>query len=629
MKAEKYNLINSLLKKKEELKGESRISLIGQGDFPGANNLTRSEMNIKHRTQHLAITEPEFPFLYDGKENVMGEFSTFYKKTDKTYRVINIIKKYNELLKGKCYIGLYFLYCEDDDSYIVVERKEVENLTENYGFEYKNDYLDACEKGDIIKPGTVLFSSSSYDEDMNTGIGVNARILYAPHPAVQDDALVISESFAKRMCTDQVTTKIIPLSENSILLNLYGDEKEYKGLPDIGEYVKNEIIGVTRNIKENRMFSDFRDSSLDLINLQSDQVFYGDGEVIDINVYCNNPNIKVNKVNKQIVRYYNDAKWFYSEVYKTCKSIINSGSKNIDNGINRWMKKAMNYLDMKAQWAFNDNVFSNIMIELLIRKRENIKIGRKLVGRHGNKCVTSNILPDDEMPFLCDDSWTDEYGVEHPKGDVERVEIITNPLAIVNRTIPMVLYESSVTFITDKIRKHCKTLKTNEEKINLILDILKMLNEEQGNEVENVYNGLSSYEQKKFIESCINKGIYVRWEAFSESDKLRDKIIAIYQKYGDILKPYKVFIPKKKWGRDIYIGEGAIGFQYILLLKQSGESGFSVRSTGAISDESLPEKSYKNKIGKLWHSETPIRFGEWKCFMLTLNFSNCGKLLRA
>lgn len=249
--------------------------------------------------------------------------------------------------------------------------------------------------------------------------------------------------------------------------------------------------------------------------------------------------------------------------------------------------------------------------------------------RHGNKCVTSNILPDDEMPFLCNDSWTDEYGVEHPKGDIERVEIITNPLAIVNRTIPMVLYESSVTFITDKIRKHCKTLKTNEEKLNLILDVLKMFNEEQGNEVENIYNGLSSYEQKKFIESCINKGIYIRWEAFSESDKLRDKIIAIYQKYSNILKPYKVFIPKKKWGRDIYIGEGAIGFQYILLLKQSGESGFSVRSTGAISDESLPEKSYKNKIGKLWHSETPIRFGEWKRFMLTLNFSNCGKLLRA
>jgi hypothetical protein len=71
-------------------------------------------------------------------------------------------------------------------------------------------------------------------------------------------------------------------------------------------------------------------------------------------------------------------------------------------------------------------------------------------------------------------------------------------------------------------------------------------------------------------------------------------------------------VPKPKWGRDIFVGKYHIGYQYIILLKQSGEKGFSVRSAGAISDESLPEKSNENKIGKLWHSETPIRFGEYE-----------------
>ena len=57
------------------------------------------------------------------------------------------------------------------------------------------------------------------------------------------------------------------------------------------------------------------------------------------------------------------------------------------------------------------------------------------------------------------------------------------------------------------------------------------------------------------------------------------------------------------------------------MLKQSGEKGFSVRSAGAISDESLPEKSHDNKIGKLWHSEKPIRFGEYESpnFMIITN----------
>ena len=380
MKAEKYNLINELIKKQSELKGEDKISMIGQGDFPGANNIMRSAMNIKHHTQHLAITEPEFPFFYDGKENVMGQYSSFYKKADKNYKVIKIVKKYDELLKGKCFEALYFLYSKEDDSYTVIERKEVENLTENYGFEYKNDFLDLCEEGDIVKKDQLIYSSTSYDDNMNTSIGVNARILYAPHPYVQDDAFIVSESFVKRMCSDYISLKTIPIPDNTILLNLYGDDSEYKGLPNIGDYVKNEIVAVTRSIKENRMFSDLRDNSLQTINLQSDQIFYGDGEVIDINVYCNNPNIKINKVNKQFMQYYNDARWYYSEVYKVCKEIINSGSKNIDNNINRWMKKAMNYLDTQSVWAYNDNIFPNIMIEIMIRKREPIKIGRKIVG---------------------------------------------------------------------------------------------------------------------------------------------------------------------------------------------------------------------------------------------------------
>ena len=86
MKQEKYSLISSLIKQKEILEAnDNYVSLVGQGDFPGANNVMRSAMNIKHQTQHLTIDRPEFPFLYDGKENTRGEFSTFYYTTDKEY----------------------------------------------------------------------------------------------------------------------------------------------------------------------------------------------------------------------------------------------------------------------------------------------------------------------------------------------------------------------------------------------------------------------------------------------------------------------------------------------------------------------------------------------------------------
>lgn len=612
MPKEKFNLMVELKKKQEELQGKKKLSLIGQGDFPGANNVMRATMNIKHQTQHLTIDKPEFPMLYDGKENLTGAHSSFYIKTDRPYEVINIVKKYDERLKGKCNVALYFLYCKQDNSYKVVERKEVENLTENFGFDYKNEYLDNAEVGEVIPADTVLCSSTSYDENGNVAIGVNGRILFGTHPAVQDDAIVISESFAKRMISNQVIPKTIPINENTILLNLYGKDGEYRGLPNIGDIVSNGILAATRNVKETRMFSDLRDSSLSTINLQSDQVFYGDGEVIDINVYCNNPNLKTNKVNRQLIEYYNDARWFYTEVYKNCKKIINSGSPNVDKEIHRWLRKSMDYLDTQAIWAFNDNTFSNLMVEILIRKKEPIKIGRKIVGRSGNKTVTSSVWPDEDMPYLTEDAYRDEYGVVHPKGPIERVELISNPLAIINRTIPMALFEPSITFILDKTRKHMATLNSIDEQKDFMFDVIGMLSTNQARDLRVVYDGLSDREKTKFIESAINDLIAVRWEAFSHEINLRDNIIKIYEKYGDIIKPYNMFIPKPKWGRDIYIGQDCIGYQYMLLLKQSGERGFSVRSAGAISDESLPEKSHENKIGKLWHSETPIRFGEYE-----------------
>lgn len=243
------------------------------------------------------------------------------------------------------------------------------------------------------------------------------------------------------------------------------------------------------------------------------------------------------------------------------------------------------------------------------------------------------------MPYLTTEVTRDEYGVVHPKGIVERAELITNPLAIVNRTIPMALFEGSITFILDRARKYAATLETIAEQKEFLFDILKLLNPKQEAELEDLYSTLSASDQKRFIENCIslnrdgtlktNNGLYCRWEAFNEDWTIRDSIISVYEKYPDIFTPYHIFIPKRKWGRDIYVGQDYVGYQYIMMLKQSGEKGFSVRSAGSISDESLPEKSHNNKIGRSLFSEKPIRFGEWKVFMLTLNILNCGKLLRA
>ena len=216
------------------------------------------------------------------------------------------------------------------------------------------------------------------------------------------------------------------------------------------------------------------------------------------------------------------------------------------------------------------------------------------------------------MPFLTTEVYKDEYGVVHPKGEQKRVELITNPLAIINRTIPMALFEPSITCILEQTQEHMKTLSSVKEQHDFMFDVLSLLNKKYAKELDAIYKELSDREKKEFIEESIAKGIRLRWESFDEKFNVRDNIIAVHKKYSEIIKPYHIFVPKPKWGRDIYIGEDFIGYQYMMILKQSGEKGFSARSAGAISDESLPEKSHENKVGKHWASQTPIRFGEYE-----------------
>ena len=324
---EKFTLIKSLRERSKHLKGRKRLAIIGHGDFPGANNIMRATMNIKHQVQHLAIDNPKFPMIYDGKENIAGKYSSYYDKADKKYEIVDIIKKYDDRLNGKVHMALMFLHCKEDDSYKLIERHTVENLSESFGFEYNTEYFDNCKKGDIVDKGDVLIKPPSFTDDGNTAIGINARTLFVVDPGVEEDAVIVSKSFAEKTIVSEVESISIPVNDDTVLLNLYGKDGEYQGLPDIGDHINGGILAATRILRPARMFSDFRDSALNEINIQSDQVFYGEGKVIDINVYCNNKKIKSNKTTKQLLGYLMDAKWFYTKVYRRCKAIKNSGSK--------------------------------------------------------------------------------------------------------------------------------------------------------------------------------------------------------------------------------------------------------------------------------------------------------------
>ena len=598
---EKSNLLRELAEKDNELEGSNSILGMTVLSQPGYMNSMRAVMNTAHDKQFVDLLKPEFPSYFTNAENVVGKYSSGYKKLKHTSTVYKKIGKFDDILGGHSYFGLVFMVDDVNKKFSVIHRKELENLTEVFGFQYQNEVIDSLREGDEVKKGTVLYKSTSYDENMNYGYGLNVPFMYVSAPQTCEDAAVVSSWLAERMTSIEVKTTKIDINDNHYLLNLYGDDNSYKPLPDIGEYTKNGVIAAKRTMFTSQLLNDFTNAALRKINYSSDSVYYSDGnaQIVDINVYCNNDDLVENSFNRQIVKYLNSQTKYNQEIVDTCEEIFKTGYK-VSSEIKHLYARAKQYLNTEYKGKEGDGVFSNLVIEITVRKVIPLQIGQKITGRYGNKSVVSKIVPTYLMPH---------------REDGQPIHLLLSEYGIINRTTAAPLIENTLTFMLGRTQQHARTLSTLKEKEDFIFDVISMLNSEQSKKMRSIYNSLSKKEKEAYIDACINERMFIHHRPLWEDEPMFLKINKVYKKYGDIFKPYDIYVYRfGRWIKSfnqVYCGE-----QYIMKLKQTSRKGYSARATGAINMTSLPEKSHAHKNGTNEHSESTVRFGEFE----TLNF---------
>ena len=587
------NLKDELNKKQEEFKNSDAIFGMTLLTNPSYVSSSRNIMFTSHLRQFVNLLNPGFPKVFMNYENIAGEHSTGYYKQESDAKVINIISKFADGVNDK-HLYLMFTYDKKHDRYDVIEKKNVENLTEKYGYSYNTETMDSKEIGDIIEKDEVLYRSTSYDEEMNYQYGINATVVHTIDNWTIEDGIVCSRSFAKRTMSKEIETVKIELNDNDILCDLYGDKKHYKGFPDINENVKDQIIAARRRIHNNQLLYDLKKSNLKKPNVNSDKLFYMDGTVIDSNIYSNKTldELEDNMFNAQIKKYLKMQTKFYEEVFDQCEKIINSGSE-YSADIGYYYTKAKDILDETCAWREESgNVFSHIILEIQVARDNMVTPGSKITARWGNKGVIARIVPDEEMPFLASG---------------KRVDLKLNALGVPNRLNPGQSYEISINHICNQIVERLKTLPTLKEKEKLLFDIIGRFNKEELKELKGYYKELSTDEKKECFEEIYKTGIYIHMPSMWEEESLFDKLRNIYRDY-DWIKPVDLYI--NKWGRTIKIMRPMIvGEMYMIKLKQNSKKGFSARSAGSLSKKGLPEKSYKNKIHQDLYSTTPIRLG--------------------
>lgn len=576
------NTVNEITRRASEV---SKLSLYGASamGFPDKISPVRGVMASRQASQRVVLTNPEPAMLCTGAENEYGKRSSWdIKVRGGDWQLMRTFKKFPSFdISPVAYIfknlktGKY--HCEIVNA--------AEHLVEKYGFRMNDCIKNKFVDGDILPEGTNIAQSSSYVDD-NYCAGVNLRFGYTVLPELTEDALIISDLAAKRLEYDMVDIVTVPFKQSAFLLNKYGNESVYKPFPDIGEKIQK---GVICSIRENSYISSAAEARVPHVN---DQNYYSKGAngiIVDINIATN-----VEVDNDQFNFYLRQIRDWYSQIYAYISTIIVDGNQD-DTTLQDIYHQADKYLN-SSKWVTKEEIVDTI-IEFKVLQHKEIRPGQKVTGRMGNKSVIAEIRPWQEMPR------TD---------DGRPFDMLANGLALNNRIISFAAYEGSITFQMERMWQHIKRLAeeghSQEEIIDLSAEFVGTFTPYLGQSIRELY----SENPDVVYNDIITNGFIIQIEPMNEVC-VRDALIECYQKWPDIMKPYK--IQTKLRHRWITLDEESpVGYQYTWVLKQEPGKALSSVATARTTLYDQPVKTRRYNKNLIPYSDNPIKYGEYDTY---------------
>lgn len=566
--------------------------------FTTANSGSRKILYSTQKEHALPLLNPEVPIIQTGFENRFGDYSSSIIKMDDDYEVLKKIAKfsrnpqhhYHLILKNKRTNQLH-----------VLTRISYNHLTESYGYLYNNKIMDQLDIDYTVKRGEIVRSSQAYDMYMNRCDGVNLTTAYICRDKTMEDGIQISESAALKLASPLISKIQIPLNDNDIVLNLYGDDNEYIGMPYVGEKVKDGIIcAIRRENTDDSLYTQSREMLKKIMMSDTKYLIKGDVQVIDLNIYSNNPeSLRERHSNSQLNYYYEDKQRYMYEIIRSVEDLKSQGYNNLSYDLESL------YIDCKREFGgmefIKDKSYSGTIIELTVLERNIPSVGDKISNRYGGKGVISEVVPDHLMPIVKDTG--------------KHIDICFNSSTCVNRLNDGQLKETSLTHIGERIIQFVNMAYKNDTNTALmeIIKFVSLCSPDQGEMMRTMMETYSSEEKDIFLQSILDtENIFLSLLPASESMTL-DHLNKIYQEFP-YAKQHQILAPiEDSTGRIRYVIARrplVCGKMYIYRLKQYAEEKFSVTSLSSVNIRNENTRSKSSKNFKSLHSNTPIKFGD-------------------
>ena len=580
-KIRRRSMMNNVSEIEKRCQEVSPMSMFGASAlaFPDKISTVRGVMATRHTSQRVVLTNPEFARVYTGAENEFGERSSWDIKAKDDYQLVRTFRKFKDSQISPI---AYIFKNLRTGKYICEVVKPTHHLVEKYGFRMNNAVVGKFNDGDILPKGTTIAQSSSYVND-NYCAGRNVRFVYTVLPGLTEDALIISDKIAKDLVYDMVDVVTVPIKQSSFLLNKYGDSTVYKPFPNIGEEIQNDILC---SIRENSYVSSVAEAAIPHIN---DTNYCSHGIVVDMDIFTN-----VEVENDQFNYYLKQIRDWYSDIYAFISTIVVDPYQD-DTSLLDIYHQAEKYLN-NSTWVTKEDKIDT-MIKFTILQPKDIRVGQKVVGRYGNKSVIAQIVPAHLMPK------TD---------DGRPIDMLANALAVPNRIIAFATYESSMTFMMERMWQHILEMDKNKESrddiMKLAVEFVHAFNPQQSGELTRLYN---EYPEQTYND-LIKNGFYIQIQPLNEVC-VRDALIECYEKWDNIFKRYKISTKvRHRWVE--LDGEYPVGYQYTWVLKQEPSKALSTISTGRTTLYDLPVKTRRYNKNLIPYSDNPIKYGEYDTY---------------
>ena len=201
------------------------------------------------------------------------------------------------------------------------------------------------------------------------------------------------------------------------------------------------------------------------------------------------------------------------------------------------------------------------MVKVYVAVKRKLNVGDKMAGRHGNKGVVSNILPQEDMPFFADGT---------------PMDVVLNPLGVPSRMNIGQIMETHLGWAAKELGKYVSGMVENGEHITHIRSEMKDIFSSP--EMSAMIDGMDDDEVVEAARS-LRSGVHMKTPVFDGADE--DELWGMLEKAG-LPEDGKTVLYDGRTG-DPFHSRVTVGYKYYLKLHHLVDEKIHARSTGPYS----------------------------------------------